>query len=572
VGEPGRWTIVYEADETGVAAGGAIYLQVSPFWGWSTPQTVDPSAPGFTEVSTNAAGVDLRAETIDRGLLAVSVAGRPMVAGERVRLVYGAGPAGAMPDRYAERDSPLWVAVDGNGDGIRSLLSRPLTVDVAPGAPARLSLIAPSYARPGEPVRLRLAVLDAAGNAWPEYTGAVRLAAPEGVEVTAEVHLASADRGTTTVEARVDADGVYRIVASSGEMTARSNPLVTSANAPRLAWADLHGHSQLSDGTATPEDYLAYARDVAGLDVIALTDHDHWGMQPLALHPQLWEAIREATEEAHEPDRFVTLLGYEWTSWIHGHRHVLYFGDDGEVLDSTLREYEHPRQLWDALRDRNALTFAHHSAGGPVATNWAIPPDPELEPVTEIVSVHGVSEAMDAPRVLHGPVEGNFVRDVLGLGYRLGFIGSGDTHDGHPGLGHLAAPTGGLAGLFVDGLSRDAVRQALGRRHAYATSGPRIVLRVALAGRPMGSAIPAAELAGETSLLWIEAHGTEALEAVEIVRSGEIVARFGAEEDDSILDLQLTEEVEDLASGEYLYVRVLQQDGHAAWSSPFFVE
>jgi hypothetical protein len=88
----------------------------------------------------------------------------------------------------------------------------------------------------------------------------------------------------------------------------------------------------------------------------------------------------------------------------------------------------------------------------------------------------------------------------------------------------------------------------------------------------MGSAIPAAELLGETSLLWIEAHGTEALEAVEIVRSGEIVARFGAEEDDSILDLQLTEEVEDLASGEYLYVRVLQQDGHAAWSSPFFVE
>jgi len=33
----------------------------------------------------------------------------------------------------------------------------------------------------------------------------------------------------------------------------------------------------LSDGTGTPEDYFAYARDVAALDVIALTDHDHWG-------------------------------------------------------------------------------------------------------------------------------------------------------------------------------------------------------------------------------------------------------------------------------------------------------
>jgi len=32
------------------------------------------------------------------------------------------------------------------------------------------------------------------------------------------------------------------------------------------------------------------------------------------------------------------------------------------------------------LRGKQALTFAHHSAGGPIATNWAIPPDPELEP------------------------------------------------------------------------------------------------------------------------------------------------------------------------------------------------
>jgi predicted metal-dependent phosphoesterase TrpH len=36
---------------------------------------------------------------------------------------------------------------------------------------------------------------------------------------------------------------------------------------------DLHTHSTVSDGTETPAQLLATARD-AGLDVVALTDHD----------------------------------------------------------------------------------------------------------------------------------------------------------------------------------------------------------------------------------------------------------------------------------------------------------
>ncbi|MDN5855370.1 MAG: PHP domain-containing protein, partial [Actinomycetia bacterium] len=39
---------------------------------------------------------------------------------------------------------------------------------------------------------------------------------------------------------------------------------------PRI---DLHTHSSRSDGTDTPTELIANARD-AGLDVVALTDHD----------------------------------------------------------------------------------------------------------------------------------------------------------------------------------------------------------------------------------------------------------------------------------------------------------
>ena len=110
----------------------------------------------------------------------------------------------------------------------------------------------------------------------------------------------------------------------------------------------------------------------------------------------------------------------------------------------------------------------------------------------------------------------DFLRNVLSEGlqeerriginpYKLGFIGSTDTHNGTPGhvstenfMGHVgvvdATPEGrlgegtvthdtlennpgGLAAVWATENSRDAVFDALRRKETYATSGPRISLR-----------------------------------------------------------------------------------------------
>ena len=549
VGSRHRFEIVYEAGPLGISEGGVLFLEPSPFWGWDVPQTEVPEAPGFTEATTDAPNVKLKTLSLG-GLLTITIRGRALAPGERVELVYGAGPAGAQVDRYAESQAPIWLAVDGDGDGVRSVLDEVPSVDVAAGPPAQLVLTLPSTAQPGDRVRLTVAALDRAGNAGMTLDGSVALSGPTALGLPTGLELSERGVGYVDVVAR-DA-GVYRVSGASGEMIAESNPLVVRDGIPRILWADLHGHSQLSDGTGTPDDYFWYARDVAALDIVSLTDHDHWGMRFLDQSEAMWKAIREAGRRFEEPGRFLAIEGYEWTNWLHGHRHVLYFESGGEVLSSIDTAYETPAQLWEALEGQKALTVAHHSAGGPVSTNWNFMPDPAIEPVTEIASVHGSSEAADTPGTIYSAVTGNFVRDVLDRGARFGFIGSGDSHDGHPGLAHLASPSGGLAAIFSEHLTRDGVLEALASRRVYATNGPRIWLRFWLDDAPRFAVA-----------------GTAPIERVDVIRSGSVVTSLpGAGRREWGEGLTL----DGLVSGEYVYIRVVQEDGGVAWSSPVFID
>jgi hypothetical protein len=586
-GERGRFTIVYEAGALGVAPGGMVLLQVSPFWGWSTPQVDDPAFDGYTTVALELAAEGgargatgegegggapvLRPATLDRQLLGIRVEDGPLRAGDRIRMVYGAGEAMATADRFAERGSRFWIGVDGDGDGRRVLLPDPLTTDIAAGPPARLVALLPSAAEPRSVVTLSLAVLDAEGSAGVEFAGALRLStAAAGVELPAEVAFLAEHRGVSRVDLRVAETDVVRVrVEGPDGLETLTNPLVVSPDAQRILWADFHGHTNVSDGTGTPEDYLRYARDVAALDVCAITDHDHWGMVPLSQSPETWSRIRAQVERFDEPGRFVALLGYEWTNWISGHRHVLYFGADpgGEerVLSSIDRRYETPDLLWKALRGRDALTVAHHPAGGPVSIDWSIAPDPELEPVVEVASVHGASEAPDAPIPIYAPVAGRYARDALDRGYRLGFVGSGDSHDGHPGLAQLASPSGGVAATLAAEPTRGAVLEALRQRRVYATNGPRIVLRLSLDGLRMGSVLPAAG----AHRLQVVVAGTAPLERVDLIGSGGRIESLPAE---GRPFFTVERSWGPTRPGDYLYVRVVQRDDGAAWSSPFFFE
>ena len=586
------WTFHFTVGPEGISDGGGLYFQTSPFWGWSTPQVIRPREAGFTSIELINRDVSevisLEGQTLGPNLIAIMVKGRALLEGEQIKIVFGAGAALARADRHAERGETFWFAVDGDGDGVRELLKDCPRIDVHAGAPSLLVLTLTSITRPLERPRLTAAILDVTGSTGLEVEGSLSLqlqsaAGAEGPSLN--IDFKASDNGRKTIELDPLPPGVWRasgeISLGAVELSTISNPLLCDADAPRVRWGDLHGHSQLTDGTGTPDDFYIYARDVAMLDFCALTDHDHWGMRFVDADEEIWQGLQDTTNAYNTPGSFVTLVGYEWTSWIHGHRHVISFNDSIPMHSSISEETDDPAELWDVLRGTDSLTMAHHSAGGPIATNWRFPPDPVLEPLTEVMSVHGSSEAMDSPSLIYTPLPGNFVRDALDKGYELGFIASGDGHDGHPGLPHLSpfynyrkesngrparVGTGGLAAVYCEELTRPALLKELRARSTYATSGPRLLLSAELNAQPMGSRVPPRR--GEATLT-LELHGHAPIEELELIRSGALTTSIKLQ--GSTLDIEHSFRLVDLSEGEYVYVRIRQTDGGLAWSSPWFI-
>ena len=225
-------------------------------------------------------------------------------------------------------------------------------------------------------------------------------------------------------------------------------------------------------------------------------------------------------------------------------------------------ETEDPPGLWSALEGHDAITVSHHSGGGPVPTDWSHH-NPRFEPVVEIVSIHGNSEAWGALRMIYRPVKGRFVQDALSRGYKLGFVGSGDTHNGHPGMGDPSAPTAGLAGILAAERTREGVFEALRARRVFATTGPRIVILFWVEGGFMGEEVAASDEVAYRGEVWAQ----ERIDRVEVIRDGVVVATAHPDTLHARIEGTDSGPLEDEG---YYYLRLTQFDEAQAWSSPVF--
>ena len=355
----------------------------------------------------------------------------------------------------------------------------------------------------------------------------------------------------------------------------------------RIVRGDFHRHTELSwdeggknDGSL--QDAFRYMIDAAAMDFGASTDHQGGAW------PYWWWFSLKMTDMYHIKDSFAAVYGYERSaSFPFGHRNM-FFVDRSEArvspffLKAGAKVYDFPLNpegdepadesgdlvendtelLYEEVRSSNGLIIPHTSGHSMFGTDWRAN-DPELEPVVEIFQGCRTSyEQEGAPYVAteadeariwsrHKPI--GMVANAWAKGYKLGIIASSDHFSTHI----------SYAMVYTQDSSRQGILDAIRKRHTYGATD-NIILEVRMGASFMGDEVRLEQF----EPVRVIARGTGEISRVDIIKDSQVV--YSVEPGQQNIDFKYNDM--DFDQGRhYYYVRLQQQDGMIAWSSPLFV-
>lgn len=373
----------------------------------------------------------------------------------------------------------------------------------------------------------------------------------------------------------------------------RSAPVMCFAeNARHLFWGQLHGESERIDSTENIESCLRHFRD----DKAA----NFYGTSPFESQEETsnetWKLIAQNIMEFDEADRFTTFLGTQWVGnkGEEGIRHLLYTKDSKQIIRKKDPKFSSLKKIYKNFTPKELISIPTFTMGKGFEFDFS-EFDPEYERVVEIYNSWGSSECTkkegnELPIAAHGKsgiaecAEGS-VQKALQHNCRFGFVAGGlddrgiyaDFYEGDQ-----IQYTPGSTAIICNEHSRTALSEALYNRSCYATTGERIILGLFLAGLQMGSEVTTAAKPG----LRINRHlsgyvaCTANIVKVEIIRNGKVIQTFESDtywlnftfDDMTPLEKVVIDAKDKKPPFVYYYIRVTQEDGHMAWSSPIWVD
>ena len=505
------WT----AGTRGVPTGGGFWVARHFNANFGPFQTNDPAGEGYVTLATSDGDAVFSVDEImasgphggfraPQPALVFRLTTGELSPGESVTITYGdtggGGPGLQIPSTSSARmPLPLYVDLDGSREW------RPLPIQpfvVAGTAVAGVHGFAPSVVEPGETFELSVRAEDRFFN---RATGTIP-AFDVLVNGEAIVSTPAGDEPITVLELSLPEPGAHFITLRSedGAIAGEANPILVSADPEqRIYWGETHAHSGQAEGIGTMEFFMRFARDDARLDFVTHSEHDVW------LDAGEWEQMRETSATFDDPGRFIPYLGWEWTRNRRqgGHHNVLFRTVGDQQLVSGLR-FPTLSQLYQELQIRfdpdEVLVIPHAHQPGDYRQS-----DPLLEPLVEMMSMHGTFEW--------------FMRAYLSRGHQVGLIAASDDHLSHPGYSapnrNSLAQRGGLAAVMAPERSRDAIFDAMKTRHTYATTGDRIILDMRVNDTAMGQRAPFAERRDVTGRVI----GTAPLESIVLYKNDEVL-------------------------------------------------
>jgi hypothetical protein len=389
--------------------------------------------------------------------------------------------------------------------------------------------------------------------------------------------------------------GVYKIKLRNmkSEEIFYSAPIKCLAEAPTtLFWGLLHGESEKFDGTENIESSLRFFRDEKALQFFAVSPFE--SVEETSNDD--WKLIGQQITEFNEDQRFNTFLGFQFFSKgsDEGLRQLIYFKENKPILRKKEAKTSSLKKLYQTTSPKDLLSIPCFTMGKGVETDFSNF-QPDFERVVEIYNAWGSSECLAKegnPRPItshsksgvEATEEGSIVK-ALRNNCRFGFVAGGLDDRGVYGSFYEEKQTQyspGLTAILALAQTREGLLQALQNRSCYATTGERIIVGFNIAGAQMGSELNTKAKPGLALNRHISGYvaGTAPLKEVMIFRNGlpfkslEVKSYFF---DFAIDDLEPIGKIT-LPTSEtklpfiFYYLRVIQVDGHMAWSSPIWVD
>lgn len=375
-------------------------------------------------------------------------------------------------------------------------------------------------------------------------------------------------------------------------------PLNASAQL-QVFFGNLHSHTSYSDGRGTPLVAYAHARDVAGLDFLAITEHNHrWAPSQLQTSPELYNgpqptSLISAANSFTVNGTFVALYGQEFSSIGTGnHANVLEVGD--VIMTSDV-----PNGNWSALVDtwlpnhldsqgQTAILLLNHPAtsNSPNTLEYGIDANDlggeaglraRLDPHAQLINIiNGPSHSGDTPGE---PSEGEFLR-YLNMGLHLAPTADQDNHREDWG-----SVVDTRTGVVTTSLTKPDLLAAMRARHVYATQDRNLRIIVTYNGELMGTRFQGAQVPAVGSRLNIQVDVADddepfafyTFDVFSDVVGGneraEVVAQFEADGDGTFSLDGITYS----GGNQYFFIRVAQSDDDgvivdSAWTAPVWFE
>ena len=344
-----------------------------------------------------------------------------------------------------------------------------------------------------------------------------------------------------------------------------------------LYFGQLHAHTNLSDGTGTVGQAFEHAADVPNLDFLALTDHSnsfegqsglpsagttHLGDENAEEVNASWREGREGARNitAQEGD-FVGIYGFEmtWSGGAPGHintfnsegfenRNAAPYkkGDNYEVLEAyydtlnanpeTISQFNHPGDTFGDFMD-----FALY--------------DPVIDNQITLIEVGNGEGAIGSSGYF--PSYSYYTR-ALDKGWHVAPTNNQDNHKGNWGDSNTARSV-----VLSDGLSEEAIYDAMKNYRVYATEDNDLSILYSLNGNAMGSILDEQEKINITTEI-SDPTDTDGETKVEvIVNGGQTLA------EKTFTGGSATVEFDNLSTGYgYYYLRVTQADKNIAVTAP----